>query len=293
MAALAELLGLTQLQVLHGALDRDADVSHLSSLRGLRQLALLPDSEGGLCDAHVEQLAGLRTPSLTSLAIRPHAEAATPGALWRLTALTCLRRLSVAPLPDGCGAADLQPLFEMPALSALQLGTRDAAQVLCFTELRLRCGGAPAASLVLDDACEPGPAADVLSVLSWTLPQLTSLCVGALAAPSPNDVLVTLAALTRLRRLRLTLVAPPGAHSSGAVDLLALAALTALTELELTTSERVYLPLSVKTLSLAALTWPRLAALRLSPSGGLPGYVDWGVWCVRALWPALACLARR
>ena len=54
--------------------------------------------------------------------------------------------------------------------------------MLCFTELRLPRSGGPAISLLVQDACEPGPAADVLSVISWTLPQcLTSLTIGALA----------------------------------------------------------------------------------------------------------------
>lgn len=58
--------------------------------------------------------------------------------------------------------------------------------------------------LLVRDACEPGPAADVLTVISWVLPPLlTSLCIGPLAAPCPNDVLVTLATLTRLESLQL------------------------------------------------------------------------------------------
>lgn len=59
-------------------------------------------------------------------------------------------------------------------------------------------------SLLVRDACEPGPAADVMTVISWTLPQfLTALSIGPLAAPCPNDVLVTLATLTKLQSLQL------------------------------------------------------------------------------------------
>jgi hypothetical protein len=62
----------------------------------------------------------------------------------------------------------------------------------------------PDISLLVRDACEPGPAADVLTVISWTLQQhLTALSIGPLAAPCPNDVLVTLATLTNLQSLQL------------------------------------------------------------------------------------------
>lgn len=122
--------------MLHGALAPTADVSHWSSLRGLRELKLLPAQEGGCRDAQLGQLASLAS-SVTSLALRLHqdggeaaAAAATPGSLWRLAAaLPQLQQLSVAPLPAGCQAAELQPLLDLPSLTSLQLGTSDAAQV--------------------------------------------------------------------------------------------------------------------------------------------------------------------
>jgi hypothetical protein len=62
---------------------------------------------------------------------------------------------------------------------------------------------APHVSLLVKDACEPGPAADVMTVISWTLSQqLTALNIGPLAAPCPNDVLVTLATLSNLQSLQ-------------------------------------------------------------------------------------------
>lgn len=62
----------------------------------------------------------------------------------------------------------------------------------------------PQLSLLVRDACEPGPAADILTVIGWTLPQhLTALSIGPLAAPCPNDVLVTLATLVNLHHLEL------------------------------------------------------------------------------------------
>lgn len=78
-----------------------------------------------------------------------------------------------------------------------------APQVLLLTDVKMP-SNAPQLSLLVKDACEPGPAADVLTVISWTLPQfLTALCIGPLAAPHPNDVLVTLATLTNLQSLQL------------------------------------------------------------------------------------------
>lgn len=75
-------------------------------------------------------------------------------------------------------------------------------QVLMLTDAKVP-GKGPEVSLLVRDACEPGPAADVLTVISWTLPQhLTALSIGPLAAPCPNDVLVTLATLTNLQSLR-------------------------------------------------------------------------------------------
>lgn len=53
MYAVAELLQLTSLQVLHGSLAEGVDVSHWSSLRSLADLKLLPSEEAGLCDAQV------------------------------------------------------------------------------------------------------------------------------------------------------------------------------------------------------------------------------------------------
>jgi hypothetical protein len=184
----------------------------------------------------VEQLTALST-SLTSLAIRLNPEATTPAALWQLSGLRQLRRLSVCPLPEGCSATELSLLLEMPSLDSLQLGTANAAQVCCFcgalcvalatackqgwlhtrapanssttqvlafTELQQLSAKGPGMSLLVREACEPGPAADVLTVISWQLPQcLTRLAIGPLAAASPGDVLVTLATLTRLQSLEL------------------------------------------------------------------------------------------
>jgi len=76
-------------------------------------------------------------------------------------------------------------------------------QVLLLSDVKVPQPG-PQLSLLVQDACEPGPAADVLTVISWNLPQhLTALCIGPLAAPCPNDVLVTLATLTNLCSLQL------------------------------------------------------------------------------------------
>jgi hypothetical protein len=76
-------------------------------------------------------------------------------------------------------------------------------QVMLLNEVKMPRSG-PQLSLLVRDACEPGPAADVLTVIGWTLPQhLTALSIGPLAAPCPNDVLVTLATLVNLRQLEL------------------------------------------------------------------------------------------
>lgn len=76
-------------------------------------------------------------------------------------------------------------------------------QVMLLNDIKVPPTG-PQLSLLVRDACEPGPAADVLTVISWTLQQhLTALSIGPLAAPCPNDVLVTLATLTNLQSLQL------------------------------------------------------------------------------------------
>lgn len=67
------------------------------------------------------------------------------------------------------------------------------------------------------------------------------------------------------------LVAPPGQHVSGTVELLSLSPCRQLTCLEVLTSSRLYVPFTLKTVSLATLAWPNLAALRLSLAG---------VWCM-------------
>lgn len=64
------------------------------------------------------------------------------------------------------------------------------------------------------------------------------------------------------------LVAPPGQHVTGTVELLTLAPCRKLTCLEVLTSSRLYMPFSLKTVSLATLAWPRLAVLKLSLAGG-------------------------
>lgn len=86
-------------------------------------------------------------------------------------------------------------------------------QVLMLTDAKVPDKG-PDISLLVRDACEPGPAADVLTVISWTLQQhLTALSIGPLAAPCPNDVLVTLATLTNLESLHLQVCAQTYTHT--------------------------------------------------------------------------------
>lgn len=76
-------------------------------------------------------------------------------------------------------------------------------QVMLLNAVKVPRNG-PQLSLLVRDACEPGPAADILTVIGWTLPQhLTALSIGPLAAPCPNDVLVTLATLVNLQHLEL------------------------------------------------------------------------------------------
>jgi len=53
VCAVAELLQLTSLHLLHGGLDPALDLSHWSSLRSLAELKLLPGEEGGLRDEQV------------------------------------------------------------------------------------------------------------------------------------------------------------------------------------------------------------------------------------------------
>lgn len=65
----------------------------------------------------------------------------------------------------------------------------------------------------------------------------------------------------------LQLVAPPGQHVSGTVELLTLSPCRQLTCLEVLTSSRLYCPFTIKTVSLATLAWPNLAALRLGLAG--------------------------
>lgn len=72
----------------------------------------------------------------------------------------------------------------------------------------------------------------------------------------------------------LQLVAPPGQHVSGTVELLTLSPCRQLTCLEVLTSTRLYVPFTLKTVSLATLAWPNLAALRLS----LAGRASSGCW---------------
>lgn len=267
VCAIAELLHLTSLHLLHGSLHPEVDVSHWTSLRSLAELKLLPGDEGGLRAPQVEQVAGLSS-NLTSLALRLHPQEVPSDGLWHLAdCMTQLQELSLCPLPEACAAADLRQLLEMRRLARLQLGTRDAAQVMLLNEVKVPRSG-PQLSLLVRDACEPGPAADILTVIGWTLPQhLTALSIGPLAAPCPNDVLVTLATLVNLRHLELQLVAPPGQHVSGTVELLTLSPCRQLTCLEVLTSSRLYVPFTLKTVSLATLAWPKLAALRLSLAG--------------------------
>jgi hypothetical protein len=58
VCAVAELLQLTSLQLLHGELQPGLDISHWSSLRRLAELKLLPGEEAGLRDEQVGCLSG-------------------------------------------------------------------------------------------------------------------------------------------------------------------------------------------------------------------------------------------
>lgn len=86
-------------------------------------------------------------------------------------------------------------------------------QVLLLTDVKVP-QQSPQLSLLVRDACEPCPAADVLTVIGWTLPAyLTALSIGPLAAPSPNDVLVTVATLTNMQSLQLQVNAMHSSHA--------------------------------------------------------------------------------
>lgn len=53
VCAIAELLQLTSLHILHGSLTRDLYIAQWSSLKHLAELKLLPAEAGGLTDAQV------------------------------------------------------------------------------------------------------------------------------------------------------------------------------------------------------------------------------------------------
>lgn len=87
----------------------------------------------------------------------------------------------------------------------------------------------------------------------------------------------------------LQLVAPPGQHVSGTVELLTLSPCRQLTCLEVLTSSRLYVPFTLKTISLATLAWPKLAALRLSLAGAARLPVRHRVWLEVGCRSAHAC----
>lgn len=82
-----------------------------------------------------------------------------------------------------------------------------------------------------------------------------------------NSFLLPFFVLSPCLAFRAQLVAPPGQHVSGTVELLSLSPCRKLTCLEVLTSSRLYVPFTLKTVSLATLAWPDLAALRLSLAG--------------------------
>ncbi|WIA20306.1 hypothetical protein OEZ85_006138 [Tetradesmus obliquus] len=211
----------------------------------------------------LEQLP-LLSPTLTSLAIRPHPSRASQAGRRHLTALAGLWQLSVCPVGCGLSRGELQALLGMPALTQLTLGLKDASEVLLFGQMQLS-QASPRLCLAVLDGQPRLPPSELLSVLSWSLAaHLVKLAIGPLAAACPGDVLLMLATLKQLQELKLQLVAPLDTHSSGTLDLLALTPLRRLTCLELLASSRLYVPLNVKVISLASLAWPQLAALRLS-----------------------------
>lgn len=57
VCAIAELLQLTSLHLLHGGMGPDVDLSHWRSLRSLAELKLLPGEEGGLNEQQASKLA--------------------------------------------------------------------------------------------------------------------------------------------------------------------------------------------------------------------------------------------
>ncbi|WIA40594.1 hypothetical protein OEZ86_013934 [Tetradesmus obliquus] len=246
VCAIAELMQLTSLQLLHGSIAPGLVLAHWSSLKQLAELTLLPAEQTGLGDAQLEQLP-LLSATLTSLAIRPHP--------------------SLCPVGCGLSRGELQMLLGMPQLTQLTLGLKDAAEALLFGQLQLS-QPTPRLCLAVLDGQPRLPPSELLSVLSWSLAQhLVKLAIGPLAAACPGDVLLMLATLKQLQELKLQLVAPLDTHSSGTIDLLALTPLRRLTCLELLASSRLYVPLNVKVISLASLAWPQLAALRLSLAG--------------------------
>ncbi|KAF6251163.1 hypothetical protein COO60DRAFT_1645356 [Scenedesmus sp. NREL 46B-D3] len=266
VCAIAELMQLTSLHLLHGSLQPGLALAHWSSLGQLAELKLLPAEQAGLGDAQLEQLPLLST-TLTSLALRCHPSRASHAGRRHLSTLTSLRQLSCCPVGRGLSSGELQGLVGMPRLARLTLGLTDASEVLLFGQLQLQ-QASPRLCLLLRDGQFRVPPADVLSVAGWCLARhLVKLSIGPLAAACPGDVLLMLATLRQLQELRLRLVAPLDQHFSGTVDLLALSPLQRLTCLELLASSRLYVPFDVKVVSLASLAWPALAALRLSLAG--------------------------
>lgn len=105
---------------------------------------------------------------------------------------------------------------------------------------------------------------------AWANKQLQVCCGDSdITASHPCTLLYTAACCRRCRVLQL--VAPPCQHVSGTVELLTLSPCRQLTCLEVLTSSRLYVPFTLKTVSLATLAWPHLAALRLSLAGACAG----------------------
>ncbi|KAG2492737.1 hypothetical protein HYH03_008903 [Edaphochlamys debaryana] len=271
LVACAELLNLTSLRVTGGHIPFSGiDLSVLTSLRRLSELAVRPHSDEGMDGMDDDGLSGAaRLTNLTSLSLRA-SESVTDEGVKALGALTGLTRLSLVPLGLCVTREGLAALAaRLPRLARLDVGLHEARQVasvkgfISDDDARDTAAQAspPQLGLVLNSP--EASASGFFSTLTLLLrPCLTSLRLATLEA-TDGAFLLALGTLTALTELKMGVSLPEGGRPF-ACGLGALSSLSRLETLEFAVTQDLALPLSVKLVSMLALSWPNLRSLSLS-----------------------------
>ncbi|GAX79368.1 hypothetical protein CEUSTIGMA_g6810.t1 [Chlamydomonas eustigma] len=266
VCSIAELSGLQICQVVGGCVSLEGpSLEVLSNLRRLEDLSIRPRPDNGLGDVHVQGLASLPS-TLKSLSIRGSTDYLTDLGLSHLTHLSQLTKLEVTPLGVSVTKPSISHLLSaLPSVQNFEVGLHHVGQVAAVRDPSSITRSLKNFSLVVDD-----PLATPLEwsalLTSCTLCMCSSLVSLRLGLVKMQDAtfMMALGSLTCLTELKFAVAPAFVSTPSFTLDLTALTSLSRLASLDIAGTKRLKQPLTPRTLTLCALSWPLLQELSLT-----------------------------